>query len=462
MPTAKEGIVYLARRLSWTPLLAAQLLLGFHYPALAGHGAANVQVYNAVGVQNAGGALSVSGGLGATYYADAGLENGTYLTVTLPQGFAFTSVPALKAIVTGVLEVGKGGMVVSGGVGSGFVTYRLIGSIPPGAPLVLTGGSTGTAFTVENAFALTQQSTEPLAIAFQASGNAVPARNDPVPVTVPAFRSSLGVELTLQAQNNSIDMTWPSLGARFTASGATIPAAAYLGTVSFHVAGNVLNPDASPFTVGPADASTLTVRGAFRHLSGAYLDPANGACSIVAPAGAITGAVGATSLIFAGVLPQQVYGLCLVADGVRLLDENPAGTIRFSLPRTPRFGPAYAVDPSDIRYDGGVVTPRLTFITGSDAGYSSLVSITNQSSTTATLYVVAEPFTGGPPLPGLLGTLAAGAGMVFTEAQIGTATGLTLANSGQRAVIRVIGVGADDVTASSLLVNPGGVVDNVR
>ncbi|WP_162009807.1 hypothetical protein [Methylocystis heyeri] len=452
----------MARRLSWTHLLAAQLLLGFHHPALAGHGAANVQVYNAIGVQSAGGALSVSGGLGATYYADAGLENGTYLTVTLPQGFTFGSIPALKAIVTGVLEVGKGGMVVSGGTGSGFVTYRLIGSIPAGAPLVLTGGSTGTVFTVENAFALTQQSSEPLAIAFQASGNAMPARNDPVPVTVPAFRSSLGVELTLQTQNNSIDVTWPSLGAKFTASGGTIPAAAYLGSVSFHVAGNVLNADASAFTVGPDDASTLTVRGAFRHLSGAYLDPGNSACSTVPPAGAIIGAVSATSLIFAGVLPQRVYGVCLIADGVRLLDENPAGSIRFSLPKTLRFGPAYAADPSDIRYDGGVVTPRLTFITGSDAGYSSLVSITNQSATTATLYAVAEPFTGGPPLPGLLGTLAAGAGMVFTEAQIGTATGLSLANSGQRAVVRIIGVGADDVTASSLLVNPGGVVDNVR
>jgi hypothetical protein len=106
--------------------------------------------------------------------------------------------------------------------------------------------------------------------------------------------------------------------------------------------------------------------------------------------------------------------------------------------------------------------PRLTFFTGNDAGYSSLLSITNQDSTTATIYVTAQPFTGGPALVGTLGTLAAGTGMVYTESKIGTATGLSLANSGQRAVIQVIATGTTDLTSSSLLVNPGGAVANVR
>ena len=48
-------------------------------------------------------------------------------------------------------------------------------------------------------------------------------------------------------------------------------------------------------------------------------------------------------------------------------------------------------------------------------------------------------------------------------AVIGTATGLTLANSGQRATLTIIAIpGGQNVTASGLLVNPGGVVDNVN
>lgn len=446
---------------------ALPLLLGLSGPALAGHGQATVQVYNAVGILNAGGAFSVSGGLNATYVADAGLEKGSDLTLGLPQGFTFASAPALvlKETVHGI-QGSVSGIVVSGGVGANYVTYRLTGAVRPDDQLLLLGA--GAAFVVENGLTLAQPSGQPLAITFQASGNSAATRNDPVPVTVPAFRSTPGVELTAQTQDNAIALTnspnptLTFLASQFVVSGRTTTSAAYLGSIGFHADGVVLNADASPFTLGPADASTLTVRGTFRHISAAYLDPANGVCGSSPPSGAIVGAVGLTALTFASVQAQQVYGLCMVADGVHVLSESPAGSIRFTLAGNARFGATQFVDPSEIRYSGGVVTPRLTFITGSDAGYSSLVSVTNQSSASASIFVEAEPFTGGPPLPGLLGTLAPGAGTVYTEAQIGAATGLSLANSGQRAVIQIIGVGSDDLTASSLLVSPGGVVDNVR
>jgi hypothetical protein len=52
---------------------------------------------------------------------------------------------------------------------------------------------------------------------------------------------------------------------------------------------------------------------------------------------------------------------------------------------------------------------------------------------------------------------------VYTEAFIGQQTGLSLANSGDRATLTIIAIpGGQNVTASGLLVNPGGVVDNVN
>ena len=315
----------LARRLNLgTVFAAAPLLLGLSSPALAGHGEAIVQVYNATGILNTGGAFSVSGGLNATYFADAGLEIASQLTVGLPQGFTFASVPALESrgTVFGTFAA-VSGTVVSGGVGSSFVTFQLNGNVIAGNSLVLIGAGTGTAFNVANGIALAQPSREPFAITFQASGNGMALRNDPVPVSVPAFRSTLGVSLTLQTKENSIDLTPPSLGANFTPAGRTTANAVYLGSVEFHADGGALNADASPFTLGPADASILTVHGSFRHYSKAYLDPAEGVCGTSLPAGAISGSVSATALTFAAVLPQQAYGLCLVADGNPPARRNP-------------------------------------------------------------------------------------------------------------------------------------------
>src|SRR5579863_2643128 len=86
-------------------------------------------------------------------------------------------------------------------------------------------------------------------------------------------------------------------------------------------------------------------------------------------------------------------------------------------------------------------TILLPWITGSDAGYTTLVSIQNTSmdpfgSAGVNGTCTADAYANGTHYgPGALGTFDAGTTTTFTEAQIGTATGLTLANSGQRAYL---------------------------
>jgi len=106
----------------------------------------------------------------------------------------------------------------------------------------------------------------------------------------------------------------------------------------------------------------------------------------------------------------------------------------------------------------------IPWIGGTDAGYSSILlventSVDNYGTTPAggTCTVDAEPFAGGAILSGSLGNIPAGQSMVFSEATIAAATGLSLANSGQRAYLFVT-CNFKYAHAQALLVNPGGVV----
>lgn len=110
----------------------------------------------------------------------------------------------------------------------------------------------------------------------------------------------------------------------------------------------------------------------------------------------------------------------------------------------------------------------IPWFTGSDAGYTSLLSISNTSmdpwgNTTGTSGTcLVDAYYNGTHYPASsgsnsLGTVAAGSIQVFTEAQVQTATGVSLANSGQRAYLMVT-CNFPYAHAQLLLVNPGGVV----
>ncbi len=108
-------------------------------------------------------------------------------------------------------------------------------------------------------------------------------------------------------------------------------------------------------------------------------------------------------------------------------------------------------------------TILLPWFTGDDAGYTSLLSIQNTSmdpfgNSSVNGTCVADEYTGGTHYgPGSLGTFDAGTTATLTEAQVATATGLSLANSGQRAYLYVT-CNFPYAQAQLVFVNPGGVV----
>ncbi|MGB8840835.1 MAG: hypothetical protein WCC64_07165 [Aliidongia sp.] len=161
---------------------------------------------------------------------------------------------------------------------------------------------------------------------------------------------------------------------------------------------------------------------------------------------------------------REVF-LCVTAGtSGALLQQNPNGFVPTGTPGSSTDFLAFNTIvefPGIIVYTNGGVVAVGNFFTGDDAGYSSLLRVNNAGGSTVQVFVLAQPDTGGPPLIGPLATLGAGEGTVFSEPQVASATGLSLANSGQRATIQlIIGGDATNVAATTLLVNPGGVVDN--
>jgi hypothetical protein len=121
-------------------------------------------------------------------------------------------------------------------------------------------------------------------------------------------------------------------------------------------------------------------------------------------------------------------------------------------------------------------------MSGSDAGYTTLLMLENTSldpyGTTPSVAAAAgtnppaypttavagntctaDAYYGGAHYgPGTLPPINPGSVNVLTEAQIGTATGLSLANSGQRAYL-FLTCNFKFAHAQAMLVNPGGVVN---
>jgi hypothetical protein len=105
----------------------------------------------------------------------------------------------------------------------------------------------------------------------------------------------------------------------------------------------------------------------------------------------------------------------------------------------------------------------IPWITGDDAGYSTLLSIQNTSfdpfgNSPVNGSCAADAYTNSTHYgPGSLGSFNAGTTTTLTEAQIATATGISLANSGDRAYL-FITCNFPFAQAQLDFINPGGVV----
>jgi hypothetical protein len=426
--------------------------------------------YNAASVTASGGIITVPwGGVASAVYTvtptannsvSTSLEVNSRFTVTLPSGFSFASAPSINS--SGTVQTA----LISGGIGSQTATFAISpagGAAPVGTTLALNQVSVQGATALETPQAALQ-------ISVQSTNNAEINNNDPAPVSpsnlvgsppsVPfAFTSDGGVTATFTGgSGNNVDLTPPSLGTLFNEGVDTTSVT--LGTLSLVGSGS-LAADGSTAVISTTDTASVTISGFFNGIVAA--DAVVGATVVSA------GTVTASTITIPAVPITGGAQLVITSGGTTLLQANTPAARGFTAIYAPGAGVTDFIGSSvtnstdEIPYAGGVPINVTNFLTGSDAGYTSLVRFTNGSSATNTLFAVAQPYTGGVPLVGSLGTIGAGVGTVFTEAQIGTATGLSLANSGERATLTIIAIpGGQNVTASGLLVNPGGVVDNVN
>jgi hypothetical protein len=436
--------------------------------------------YNAASVTAAAGVITVPwGGVASAVYAVTTLSGGattslevnSRFTVTLPAGFSFASSPSLST-GGGITSTA----LIAGGIGSQTATFQI------GAPAVAGGN---TPLGVGGTLALNQVSVQgataletpgaALQITEQSTNNAEVLNNDPTPIFpsngVPppfTFTSDSGVLAAFtQTVLNFVDLTPPSLGTLFTVNPGAPPftdtPTVDIGHITLTGSGS-LAANGSTAIISTTDTATITIAGFFNGIKTTFSALHN----TVTPAS--TGTATATSITIPAVATTfPGSDIFITATGTTFLQANNGNFTAAYAPSTgvtDFLGGTVTSTANSIAYTGGTSLGVTNFLTGSDAGYTSLVRLTNGSSTTQTVFAVAEPYTGGPQLVGSLGTIGAGIGTVFTEAQIGTATGLALANSGQRATLTLIsipGVGAGTlITASGLLVNPGGVVDNVN
>jgi hypothetical protein len=428
--------------------------------------------YNAASVTAAGGTITTPFGTTASAVytvttlsggVQTSLEVNSRFTVTLPTGFTFASQPSFT-----VTPATSSTALLNGGIGSQSATFVITQ-----AALAVGGTLALNQLSVQGATALGTPGAL-LSITEQSTNNAQILNNDVVPLSQPVFASTTGVTATFAFNfpNYQVDLTPPSLGTLYFVDPPVSIDAPVAPLAQFSLApdGSLAADGIVIAALGTADTATVSVNGFFNGVKEGFTTLGG---NTLGPFGTViqTFPATATSVTYTAV-PVTAPGvdLNILATGTTFLQANNSNFIFTFVP-----GPGVAdflggagtinsgVSATDaIPFTGGIAMNTTNFLTGSDAGYTSLVRVTNESGATNTLFAVAEPFTGGPQLAGSLGTIGAGIGTVFTEAQIGTATGLTLANSGQRASLTIIAVPGGSVSSSSLLVNPGGVVDNVN
>jgi hypothetical protein len=427
--------------------------------------------YNSAQVATVGGIVTVPFGTiiaDAVYTVAAGteLEVGSRFTVTLPAGFLFQSQPSVAAPGATTLTL------IGGGIGANSVIYQIGGAVvTAGGTLSLGAFSFSGATVLESAFG---GNTLPMTL--QATNNAVVTNNDPEALSVLVFTHAVGsLPDTITPGSGFIDLTSNPPGTAFVPNGATIAGSGLVATFAintelndpFNANAPVLKPNGLANSLNPADTVTITVEGNFSGIGTAYADPTVSTCATSAPAGAVAGTVTSGSLTFAGVQINTPVQICMIPDGHTLMQPSTTPYVfTYSADSATDFfgGLAQTTANNFYSYSGGTTQIVSSFFTGSDAGYTTLLRVNNAGKAAATIIAEFQPYSGGDLLIGSLGSLASATGTIFTLDQIETAVpGLNLANSGQRATLTIIGTGvSSNVSASAIMVNPGGTIDNVQ
>jgi hypothetical protein len=427
--------------------------------------------YNAALVKAAGGKLTVpfDTPLPSQIYTvanDGGLSTGSGFTITLPSNWVFVTSPNPISSSGGLFEQTTG---LSGGTNS--ISYKVATSIiPPGATVSIGGFSISGASQLETPFA-----SPVLSMTIQATGS-IFGLDDAAPIEVPVFINAPGAVLKiLRTGGGGINLASIPPGTQFVADAVSSADAGAVATLvvatertdPLNNGAMVITPAGVPNTLNPNDSVSITVKGDFTGIESAYASPTIGTCAAATPAGAYGGSVTREALVFAGVPIDKPVQICIVPDGETLMQPGTKGyTFSYAVDSGTDFtaGLSQTMADSGFTYVGGSAQIVSNFFTGADSGYASVLRVSNAGKGAASLVAEFQPYSGGNLLVGSLGTIAAGTGTTFTLAQLEAAVpGLSLANSGQRATLTLVGSGVNsNVSASAILVEPGGLLGNIE
>jgi hypothetical protein len=427
--------------------------------------------YNSALVAIANGMVTVPFGAlvaNAVYTVAAGtdLDVGSRFTVTLPPGFLFQSEPGITGPGATTFTL------VAGGIGANSVTFQIAdAAVPAGGTVSIGAFAMSGASVLESAFG-----GNSLPMTFQSTNNAAIGNNDPAPLSVPVFNHAVGsLPDTITPGTGFINLNTSPPGTAFIPGGATVAGSALVAVFAintelqdpFNANAPVLSADGLANSLNPTDTVNITVEGNFTGIATAYADPTIGTCADTAPAGAVAGVVTSGDLSFSGIPINTPVQICMIPDGVTLMQPGTTPYVfTYGTDHGTDFfgGLAQTTANNFYTYTGGTAQSVTNFFTGTDAGYSTVLRVNNAGKSAASVIAEFQPYSGGDLLIGDLGTIAPGTGTVFTLAQIESLVpGLSLIGSGQRATLTVIGTGVNtNVSASAILISPGGLVDNVQ
>lgn len=403
----------------------------------------SVATYAIEGIPSTG-AVTIPAGV--TYTTAAGAAESGLLTVTLPSGVTFVSTPTISITDPAITAVAVGG----GGAGSNFITInytRTAAAAAAGAGIALgafqvTGATTLASVTGATGFLFSAQS----------SGFATAANNDASPTTASLAQSARQLIITPAASALVINVPAPSNATRWLAGGLNVSASGTVGTLVVNNGAFRNAANTAPFAFASATASS-TITGNFTGVTSAYLAPGAGACAATAPAGATTGTVTNSTITFSGITPAgAVRQICLGVTGTTILQETLSGVSASAQQDT--FTTSATNNLGAIFYNGGV--NQLNYVVGSSDGFASYLRVVNRDSVAAPVRVVVQNDTGAVT-SGLLDTIPANTGKLYTSAQINTATGSALNNANDRAALVILTPTAN-VSSDNLLANPNGTV----
>ena len=374
-----------------------------------------------------------------------------FITFTLSNSATFAAAPG--STVTSGAVLGAGSLVS----GSTAVTYQVTTAQQTTAAAITLGN-----FSVTNVGTRLATSANTILVTYATLGPNAPA----TPSATLAV-SSQAYAFTATTAAATVDLANGGAGLVFrSAAPASNVTFATLGTLVTALSGSSNDISGSTaFTAAGTDSLRAIVSGNLTAFSSVYA--ATAACAATAPSGALTGTIASDlrSATVSSAVIGSTYNICAIANGTTIV---PSGTITGSTSisfaartvsgatYTPGSYSQPASTMTTVAYNGSTATAFYVVGLGT---YISAIRLTNNSTSSGSVFVQVTPDTTGTPTRALLdSTLAAGQSKFYTALDLRAAVGTSvLTDSNDRASV-VFLTSFTNLRLQNFMVNPGGEI----